>query len=58
MNKIKWFDVCNDYSLDPRDKPEDLHLYKTQVTTEDGYRITSYYHKQHDELHYQSMQKI
>jgi len=48
----KYYDVCCDYSTDPREKPTDLDKYRTN-TVKEG--ITFYFHKQYDELHYASV---
>ena len=53
LNKVKWFDVCNDYSLDQREKPEDLHLYGRYCEEESElYQLWYYVHKVQKEVHY------
>ena len=43
-----WYDVCNDYSLDKRDRP-DLSGYR-HYRTKDGQYV--YVHIEYDEIHY------
>lgn len=47
-----YYDVCNDYSLDKREKPSDLYLYKWHKSSLDGVNIEIGTHKKHDEIHY------
>ena len=49
-----YYDVCNDYSLDQREKPADLNAYRTYEREIEGQSVTLHVHKKHGELHYLS----
>ena len=46
--KTYWYDVCNDYTMDLREEPDDLHLYETW----DAPQGMVYNHIEYDEIHY------
>ena len=47
-----FYDVCNDYSLEAREKPNDLNKYVERERVINGCPVTLYFHRRHDELHY------